>query len=98
MATTFATAKAALDEIAERLRTNNARLATAKSSTATAKSDLTAMGTAYAAIIQDIAAAAAANPNNPALTTMKAEADLLVAEFQAAKTRATTMNNAIKDL
>lgn len=67
MATTFGTAKAALDEIAERLRTNNA-------------------------------AAAAANPNNPALTTMKAEADLLVAEFQAAKTRATTMDNAIKDL
>jgi hypothetical protein len=29
---------------------------------------------------------------------MKAEADLLVAEFQAAKTRATTMDTAIKDL
>lgn len=98
MATTFATAKAALDEIATRLGTNNRRMATVKSEASTALGDLTAMGTAYASVVADIAAAAAAAPTNPALANMKAESDLLVAEFTAAKARATTINAAVLNL
>jgi hypothetical protein len=98
MATTFATAKAALDEISNRLITDNKRMQSAKESVAAALADLTAMGTAYASIVADIDAALASAPTNAAYMTMKAEKDLLVAEFTAAKSRATTMNTAIQGI
>lgn len=98
MATSYATALAAVNEIATRLGENKRRMSDAKAGIATALSDLTTMGTAYAGIVSDINAAADANPTNQALTTLKAQAALLVAEFTTEKNRATTMNTAVKDL
>lgn len=98
MATEFDIAKVALDEIAVLLRTNKAKLAAAKTSIAEAVAALTAMAATYATIISDIAQAAAANPNNPALQNMNAEVVLLVALFNAAKARAIAMKNAIEGL
>ena len=94
----FADIKAGLDEIAQRIRSNNSRMATAKQSTSQALSDLDAMPAAYTPLIQEIDAQAAANPTVEAWILAKSEKDLLVAEFNAAQVRATTMNDAIKDL
>lgn len=95
MATTFSERKVALDEIATRIRTNAKRLADAKNQATVAESDLTAMATVYTTIVADINADATANPSNSAYTTMKAEKDVMVAEFTTLKTLATNVKTAI---
>lgn len=94
MATTFSERKVALDEIASRIRANSKRLTDARNQIVTAEADLTAMATAYMAIVTDMNTDAAANPSNTAYTTMKAEKDIMVTEFNALKTRATALKTA----
>jgi F0F1-type ATP synthase membrane subunit b/b' len=94
MATTFSTAKVALDEIAARIQQNRQRLQQAQALSAAAEADLAGMGPQYGTIVADIDAAAAAGPGNAALQSLKAEKDMLVAEFNTLKTGATGMKNA----
>ena len=97
MATTYATMKAALDEIAGRINENQGRLDSARQQVATAEAQLAGMPAQYATIVADLDAAAAAAPNrnNAALQADAAAKNLLVAEFQALKTRATAIKAAI---
>ena len=95
MATTYALTKQALDEIAQRINQNQGRLDSARDQVATAEAQLAGMPGQYATIAADLDAAAAAAPGNPALQAAKAEKDFLVAEFQALKTKATAIKDAI---
>jgi hypothetical protein len=95
VASTYSERKAALDEIAVRIRANVKRLQDCRAQAATAESDLTAMQTAYTSIVQDINADATANPTDQAYQLQKVEKDKLVAEFNALKTRATAIKTAI---
>lgn len=88
MATTYTTAKVALDEIAQRSHANSQRLAQARAFVNTAVSDLGAMETAYETIVNDITAAAQAMPGDAAIQALKAELDKLVSDFGAVKTKA----------
>jgi hypothetical protein len=92
MATTYSTAKVALDEIAQRIQSNRQRLQQAKALAATAEGDLAAMPAQYGGVIADINAINAGN--NAALQTLKAEKDQLVAEFTALQATATSMKTA----
>ncbi len=98
MATTYSTAKVALDEIAQRIQSNRNRLTQGKANFATAESDLSAMTGQYGQIIADISAAATAQPQNAALQALKAEADQLVVEFNTLKTGATALKNATAEI
>jgi|CXWL01.1.fsa_nt_gi chromosome segregation ATPase len=94
MTTTYSERKVALDEIAARIRANDKRLREARNQLAAAEADLTNMQTAYAAIVQDINADAAANLTDGAHQAQKADKDKLVAECQALKTRAANLKAA----
>ena len=94
MATTYAQAKNALNEITTRIVQNRNRLTAAQTNAATAEADFAAMPAAYTTIIQDIDAAAAAAPLDAALQNLKAEKDKLVGEFGTLRPKATDMKNA----
>ena len=98
MSTTYAETKAALDEIAGRINQNQARLQSAQQQIATAEAELAAMSEAYAPVVADLDAAAAANSDNTALQVAKQEKDLLVAEYQALKATAAAMKDALAAL
>jgi len=95
---TFTETKATLDEIAIRSENNRKRIEQAKAQIATAKADLTAMAPAYNAFITQLNADAASNPADEAWINAKAEKDQIQADFQALKTRATTIDTAITGL
>jgi hypothetical protein len=95
MATTYSEHKVALDEIAVRIRANAKRLQDCLNQATATEADLTAMQTAYNTVIADINADAVANPGTNVFTIMKAEKDQLVTEFNALKTRATNVKNAV---
>lgn len=94
MATTYTQAKATLDEIASRSESNRKRLEQARALIVAAESDLNAMATAYGAFVTDLDAAAAANPSDAAWQAAKAEKDLMVADFNAIRSRATSLKTA----
>lgn len=94
MASTYATQKTALTEIAGRIVQNRQRLARCQQEAVTAESDLGAMVTVYGSIVADIDADLAASPGDTALQVLKADKDKLVAEFVALAEDATTMKNA----
>lgn len=95
MATTFTTARVALNEIAQRSHQNKQRLQTAKTTIAQADADLAAMQTAYSQIVADIDTASDADPLDTALKNLRAEKDKLVADFQALKTEAANLKTAV---
>ena len=95
MATTFSSAKTALDEIAARIQANRNRLSVAQATASVADSDLAAMATAYGTIVTDINTLLTDAPADAAIITLKAEKDLLVTEFQALKTTAASMKSAV---
>lgn len=97
MAKTFTEIRAALTEIVERTNANRKRLEQARQLIATADTDLGAMPAAYTGIVNDLDAAATANPGNAGWTTMKAEKDLIVADFQALKTAAAALKTAVAE-
>lgn len=92
---TFAELKTAIDNIAGRMAQNTVRINTGRDQVNAAVIDLTAMGTAYTAILADVEAGAAANPANAAWDTLKAEKDILVAEFGTQKTEAEALKAAM---
>lgn len=94
MASTYSQIKTSLDEIAQRIKANRNRLTQAGAAITTAESDLNAMTADYSTIITDLNTAATNNPNDAAIKSAKAEADLLVAEFAALKSTATAKKNA----
>jgi len=94
MATTFSSAKVALDEIANRIQSNRQRLAQCQSLASQAESDLTTLGTQYAGVVTDINSAAQAAPSDVALANLKAESDKLVSEYNALKSKATDFKTA----
>lgn len=95
MAATFSQIKAGLDAIAARIVTNRNRAKSARDTLATAVADLAALGTEYGQFVQDVDAALAEAPADPALINAKAEKDRLVAEFSALSTAVTTGRDAI---
>lgn len=92
---TFAQMKAALDDISTVITQRRKQVDDTLSQTTQAESALTSLQTTYSPIITDINAFLAANPTNDAALVLKAEKDLLVAEFTALKTKATNVKNAI---
>ena len=91
---TFSVKKAALDDIAVRIKSNQARVTNGLDSLATAVSDLTSLQSQYTAIVSEIDADLAANPDDDAYKVMKSEKDKLVAEFLALKAVATSKSSA----
>ena len=97
MATSYTTTKAALNEIAQRTEGNRKALDNAKAAIAAALADLTAMQTQYAGIVSDLDASATANPTDPAWQAAKHEKDLMVADFQAQRARANSLNTSVQE-
>lgn len=94
MALTYTQAKATLDEIAVRSEAARKRLSRARDLIAEAEADLAKMATDYSGFVTELNAAATANPNDEAWKSAKAEKDLMVVDFQALRTRATSLKNA----
>lgn len=92
---TYTTTKSTLDEIAARSETNRKRLEQAKALIGQAVTDLAAMGTNYSAFVTQLNTDAAANPNDDAWQTAKAEKDQMVSDFQALKTEAEALQTAV---
>ena len=92
---TYSEIKYALDQIAARNQRNLRKMEGGASAFSGALSDINKMPGEFAAIVSDIDAAAAANPNEAAYTDAKSEKDLLVSDFQALKIRVTALLAAI---
>lgn len=95
MAATFSEAKTGLDEISLEIRNARTLLNQARANPTNVKTALDGLATQYAALIADIDAAAAAAPGNTALQVLKAEKDLLVAEFTAKRAEAVALETAV---
>lgn len=95
MATTFSEGRVGLDEIAVAIRNSQALLQQAKNNPTSVKNSLDQLAAGHTQLLADIDAAAASNPDNPALQNLKAEKDLLVAEFTAKRTKAVALENAV---
>ena len=98
MSHSFSEIRTALDEIAKRLVQDRKRLELATTAIAQALADLQAVPQEYQALLQAMDTVAAANPDNTAYQTLKAEKDLLVAEGQELAATATVMKNALDAL
>jgi len=95
MATTFSEAKSGLDDISRQIGVNRTKLRQIKEFATGAAGDLNSMAAQYAQLITDIDAAAIAMPNNDALKVLKAEKDLLVAEFTQLLAKAEQFQTAV---
>lgn len=95
MPATFAQQKAALDDISQVITQRRKVLENLLSEATQSESALTNLATDYSSIVSDIDTNANDNPSNDAYQNQKAEKDLLVSEFQALKTTATALKNAI---
>jgi hypothetical protein len=95
---TYASCKAALDEISTRVNANQSRLDNGYAQIAAAAADLAAMEAAYTDFIGTIAAESAADPNDAAWLVADAEADLLTAEWTALKATADAQKAALDAL
>ena len=62
------------------------------------KNDLTAMQSTYGTWATEVNAYVTANPGDAAAIALKAERDIIVAEFATAKTRATAIETAVTGL
>lgn len=95
MAFTYSEITTALDEIRARIASNRSRLASARATVLQAETDLTAMNAAYSQYVTDLNTMVTANPDDAAVQAAKADKDRLVSDFQALKTKATNIKNAI---
>lgn len=91
----FSVHKSKLDEIANRIQTERARLARIRSDAVSASANLNSMGTEYGPTIAEINADAAANPTSEARQHNASEAAELVAEFQALLVEAQALEAAV---
>ena len=95
---TFTTTKATLDSIAQENEQYRKQLEQAKALIDAAVNGLTSMATKYGAFGTQLDTDATANAGNAAWDAAKAEKDQLVADFQAQKTRALSMQTAVSGL
>lgn len=93
---TFSEMKTALDEISASITRNRKLMTQCESNAIVAETALTQLQTDYSAMVTEINDFLTANPNDEAAKTLKAEKDLLVAEFLALKTAATALKTAIQ--
>lgn len=88
-----------LSNIAERVRQELARnqdqIEASKAAFSQVSASLTNMGTTYSAWASEVNALAVANPGDPAVASLKAHKDRMVAEFNITKTRADALTSAI---
>lgn len=85
---TFSEVKTGLDAISNRIQNASQRVSAIKSDATFVVNDLTNLGVENTALITAINQAAASSPSDVALQNAKAEAALLVAEYNALKTKA----------
>ena len=95
MAFTYTQLEDIKSRIIRELASEQAKLESAKGSFTGIKTALTAMQTNYGTWGSEVEALAIANPSDAAITALKAEKDLLVAEFQSSKTEATSYETAV---
>lgn len=95
MASTFSEGKTGLDEISLAIRNATALLNQARSNPSQVVGTLDGLASQYATLLADIDAAATAMPGNVALQVLKAEKDLLVAEWTAKRGEAANLVSAI---
>ena len=94
----FYLVKAALDDVAVRVKQAQGIMETAKTRVSHAKVDMDSIGPQYGSLIAEIDQAAIDYPNDAAWQTAKAEKDHLVAEVASTKTRATDMETVLDPL
>lgn len=92
---TFSEARVGLDEIAVAIRNSQALLVQAKNNPTSVKNSLDQIADGAAQLLADIDAAAAAAPGNAAMQNIKAEKDLLVAEFATKRSKAVALETAV---
>lgn len=95
---TFSEARVGLDEIAVAIRNSQALLVQAKNNPTSVKNSLDQIAAGSSQLLSDIDAAAAAAPNNVALQNIKAEKDLLVAEFTTKRAKAVALESAVAEI
>ena len=77
------------------LAAQQTQLTTATGAFTAIKNNLTAMQSTYAEWATEVNAFATANPTDAAALALKAERDILVAEFESTKTDATALETAV---
>jgi hypothetical protein len=92
---TYAQLRVISQRVLQELARNQDALDAAVAQFATVESSLTQMGTAYSEWATQVNALATANPSDDALLALKADKDRMVAEFNASKTRATSLKTAV---
>jgi len=95
MAYTFTQLTNIKDRIVADLATQQNNIDSAKTAFTTIKSNLTTMQTTYAGWTTEVDTLYTSNSSDPAIAALKAEKDLLVAEFQSSKTLATNLETAV---
>lgn len=95
---TFSEARVGLDEIAVAIRNSQALLRQAKDNPTTVKNTLDQIAAGATQLLADIDAAAASAPGNVALQNLKAEKDLLVAEFADKRAKAVALESAVAEI
>ena len=94
MATRHATRHSTLSEVAQLVIRYEQQLETHKAGFSAVETALTAIQSQYGTVFTDLDQAAGADPNNTGLAAAKHTKDLLNADIEALKTRASTLNNA----
>ena len=95
MSLTFTETKLTIDEIAQRSERNRRELKRGRDLIASSGGDLTDMEFTYGQFVEDLNAAAAANPGDLAWGGAKATMDKLVSDFVVLKARAVAMLTAV---
>lgn len=95
MAMTYAQLEDVASRIVRDLASEQSKLDQQQASFTVSETALTGMQTTYAGWAGEVNAYLTANPNSDAAKTLKAKRNALVAEFAAAKTRATAFKDAV---
>lgn len=98
MAMTYAQLEDVASRIVRDLASEQTKLDQQKASFTVSETALTGMQTTYAGWATEVNAYLTANPNSAAAEALKAKRDLLVAEFTATKTRATSLKTAVNGI
>lgn len=98
MAYTYAQLRTISQRVLTDLARNQDNLDAGKALFASVETSLTQMGSQYADWATQVDALATANPADEAVLSLKADKDRMVSEFNASKTRATNLKNAVAAL
>lgn len=95
MSMTYAQLQEVTTRVVRELANHQSQLTTTKGRFLEIESALTGMELTYAGWAADINAMAAADPDNPAISALKSEMELLVAEFNTTKQQAVVLKTAV---